>query len=285
MSIESNIVEHYEASELLATIEAGIHALGKTTSTVTVEDLGPVDEFHVGGRAATTALCDRLGVGSDSDVLDIGCGIGGTVRQLASTTGCRAIGVDLVPGYIDVARVLTDWTGLTDQISYEVGSALGLPIADGTVDVATLLHVGMNIEDKQQLFSEAHRVLRPDGTFGVYDLMRVGDGDVGFPVPWASDPSTSFVADVGAYETALTATGFEILETRNRREFALEFFASMRQRADEVGGPAPLGLHVIIGSATPAKFANLIEAISSGTLAPVEITCRAVRPRGRSGQK
>lgn len=275
MSIESTIVEHYRAAELLATIEAGIHALGKTTSTVTVEDLGPVDEFHVGGRAATTALCDRLGVGPDSDVLDIGCGIGGTTRHLVSTTGCRAIGVDLVPGYIDVARQLTDWTGLADRITYEVGSALDLPIADGAVDVATLLHVGMNIEDKEQLFSEAQRVLRPGGTFGVYDLMRVGDGEVDFPVPWASDSSTSFVADVDTYETALTAAGFEILDSRNRREYALEFFAFLRQRAAELGGPAPLGLHVIIGSAAPDKLANLIEAITNGTLAPVEITCRA----------
>ncbi len=275
MSIEANIVEHYGAGELLAAIEAGIHALGKTTSTVTVEDLGPVDEFHVGGRAATTALCDRLGVGPDSEVLDIGCGIGGTARHLATTTGCRVIGVDLVPGYIEVARELTDWTGLADRISYEVGSALDLPIAADALDAATLIHVGMNIEDKQQLFGEAHRVLRPDGTLGVYDLMRVGDGDIGFPVPWASDSSTSFVAEVDAYEAALTAAGFEILETRNRREFALEFFAALSERTAEVGGPAPLGLHVIIGSAAADKLGNLIEAITGGTLAPVEITCRA----------
>jgi len=275
MSIEANIVEHYGTSELLAAIEAGIHGLGKTRSTVTVEDLGPVDEFHVGGRAATTALCDRLGVGPDSEVLDIGCGIGGTARHLASTTGCRVVGVDLVPGYVAVARELTDWTGLADRISYEVGSALDLPVADSAVDVATLIHVGMNIEDKERLFSEAHRVLRPDGTLGVYDLMRVGDGDIGFPVPWASDPSTSFVADVDAYEAALTAAGFEILETRDRREFALEFFARLRERTAELGGPAPLGLHVIIGAVAPDKLGNLVEAITSGTLAPVEITCRA----------
>lgn len=275
MSIESNIVEHYGAGELRAAIVAGIQALGKTTSTVTVDDLGPVDEFHIGGRAATTALCDRLGIGPESDVLDIGCGIGGAARHLASTVGCQVTGIDLVPGYIDVARELTDWTGLTDQISYEVGSALGLPIEDSSFDVATLLHVGMNIEDKQQLFTEVRRVLRADGMFGVYDVMRTAEGDLGFPVPWASDSSTSFVEDIHTYETALTAAGFEIVEIRDRSNFALEFFASLRQRTAELGGPAPLGLHVIIGSATPDKIGNMVGAMSTGILAPVEITCRA----------
>jgi hypothetical protein len=39
---------------LLTAIEAGLEALGKTTSNVTIDDLGPVDEIHIGGRAATS---------------------------------------------------------------------------------------------------------------------------------------------------------------------------------------------------------------------------------------
>jgi len=275
MSVDTNIVEHYGTAELLAAIEAGVTALGKTTATVTVEDLGPVDEFHIGGRTATSALCDRLDVGPDDDLLDVGCGIGGTARLLASTLGCQVTGIDLVPGYIDVARELTDWTGLSDRISYEVGSAIDLPLEDASFDAATQLHVGMNIEDKKQLFSEIRRVLRPGGTLAVYDIMRTAEGDFSFPVPWASHASTSFVDDVATYEDALAAAGLEILAVNNRREFALEFFAALKQRTAELGGPAPLGLHVIIGSATPEKIANMVGAISEGILAPVEMICQA----------
>jgi len=210
MSVESKIVEHYEAGKLLAAIEAGVEALGRTTSNVTIDDLGPVDEFHIGGRAATIALCERLRVGSGAQVLDVGCGIGGTARRLASTIGCQVTGVDLVAGYVDVARKLTDWTGLSDQISYEVGSALDLPLGESSFDAATLLHVGMNIEDKQQLFSEMRRVLRQDGVLGVYDVIRTAEGDLSFPVPWASDSSTSFVSDIPTYEAAFSAARFEI---------------------------------------------------------------------------
>ncbi len=274
MTIESKIVEHYGASELLAAIEAGIEALGKTTATVTVVDLGPVDEFHIGGRGATSTLCDRLQIGADDTVVDIGCGIGGTARLLASTLGCKVTGIDLVPGYIDVARELTRWTGLSDVINYKVGSGLDLPLPDNSFDAATQLHVGMNIEDKDQLFTEIHRVLRPGAMFGLYDVMQTAQGELSFPVPWAADASTSFLADISAYEAALASAGFEILEVINRSEFALEFFDAVKKRNAERSGPPSLGLHTIIGSAAPIKLANMISSIAGGIVAPVEIICR-----------
>lgn len=76
----ANLVDHYGGGDLLAAIEAGLAQLGKTSLTVTVEDLAPVDEFHIGGRSATVELCERLDVGPDMELLDVGCGIGGPVR-------------------------------------------------------------------------------------------------------------------------------------------------------------------------------------------------------------
>ena len=276
MSIEADVVEHYRAEELLAAIEAGVGALGRSPDTVTVDDLGPVDEFHIGGRPATIELCDQLGIDAGSDVLDVGCGIGGTARLVASTYGCRVTGVDLVPGYVDVARQLAAWTGLDGRVDYHVGSALDLPIESASFDVATQIHVGMNIEDKAACFDEVRRVLRAGATFGIYDVMRTGPGELGFPVPWATEASTSFVAPIADYEAALGSAGFEVVAVRERGRFALEFFEAMQQRTAELGGPPPLGLHVIIGSATPDKIANMLAALSQGIVAPVEVIARAV---------
>ena len=276
MSIETNVAAHYAATtDLLAAIEAGLTAMGKTPSTVGVDDLGPVDEFHIGGRPATVELCDRLGVTDVAHVLDIGCGIGGTPRLMASTFGCKVTGLDLTPEYVEVARVLTNWTGLDDRVGFEVGSALDMPFDGASFDAGTMLHVGMNISDKQALFAEIRRVLRPGARFGVYDVMRTMDGEITFPVPWSTDGTTSFVAGVPGYETALGRAGFEIETVRNRRERALEFFTGMRRRNERTGGPPPLGLHLIIGSDTPQKVSNMIDALTAGTIAPVEIICRA----------
>ena len=59
----------------------------------------------------------------DQHVLDIGCGIGGTARFMAAHIGCKVTGIDLTPEYIDIAKKLTDLTGLGKKVNYEVASA------------------------------------------------------------------------------------------------------------------------------------------------------------------
>ncbi len=247
--------------------------MGKTASTATIEDLALVDEFHIGGRPATTELCEQLDVLPESKVIDIGCGIGGAARFISSTFGCRVAGIDLTPEYIDVARTLSDWTGLAEQLRFEAGSALDMPFEDGSFDMATQLHVGMNIQDKGALFEEVFRVLRPGGRFGVYDVMGESGAVHAYPVPWATNSSMSFVDSPSNYRQALESAGFVITAETNRRDVAVEFFAALKQRTAELGGPPPLGLHVIMGSEAPTKISNMVDAIASSVLAPVEIVC------------
>jgi cyclopropane fatty-acyl-phospholipid synthase-like methyltransferase len=58
---------------------------------VSFEDLAGVDEFHVGGRLATEHLLTQLNFTQSSDLLDVGCGLGGAARYVASIP--KAIGV------------------------------------------------------------------------------------------------------------------------------------------------------------------------------------------------
>ena len=274
MSVDADLVEHYGGDELLASIEAGLDEMGLSSATASIDVLGPVDEFHIGGRRATTDLCKQLDVDSDTTLLDVGCGIGGTARFLASTFGCAVTGVDLAPNYVAVARELTEWTGLNDRVRFEVGSALEMPFDGDTFDGAVQFHVGMNIDDKKKLCDEVFRVVRPGGRFGLYDIMRTSDDPLPFPVPWAANDSMSFVDDLPTYRTALEAAGFEVLRLRNRGAFAIEFFAAMREQSANNGGPPPLGLHLILGQDAPLKIANMVDAIAAGTIAPVEVICR-----------
>ncbi len=133
----------------------------------------------------------------------------------------------------------------------------------------------MNIEDKPRLFAEVRRALKPQGVFGIYDVMRESDGELTYPVPWASSAETSFVATAAAYRRLLAAAGFEVMRERSRREFAIEFFRQMRAQAAQ-GGPPPLGLHILMGASSPEKVANMIDNLERGLIAPTEIVCRAV---------
>jgi hypothetical protein len=75
------------------------------------------------------------------------------------------------------------------------------------------------------------------------------------------------------YKSALQAAGFAITAERNRRAFALAFLEGLRAGAMG-GGPPPLGLHILMGKSTPDKVQNMIENISAGRLAPVELVAR-----------
>jgi len=275
MDPQADAAAHYSSGgTLLAAIEAGITAMGLSRQTVAAEDLAPVDEFHVGGRPATIELVGHFGATTPTELLDIGCGIGGTVRFIAATTGARVTGVDLTPEYIDVAQTLSEWTELDHLVAFEVASALDMPFDDESFDGATQLHVGMNIADKAALFAEIHRVLRPDARFALYDIMRMSAGEITFPVPWAAEASSSFVSDVTSYRQDLQAAGFEVLAERDRAGVAAEFFAALRERSARAEGPPPLGLHLMMGPDAPTKIANMITAISDGIIAPVELICR-----------
>lgn len=275
MSIDQTISDHYTHGSLLQTIESLLPKVGKSTDDVSVEDLGPVDEFHIGGRIATKHLLDQLGFSDQHHVLDIGCGLGGAARFTASAHQSRVTGIDLTEEFINTGNTLCSWVKLDQQVQLHQGSALSTSFDDNAFDGAYMLHVGMNIEDKATLFKEVSRVLKPGATFGVYDIMQVSEGDLAYPVPWAGDASTSKLATPEQYKQALNGAGFTVSAEENRGEFALEFFRQLKEKIAANGGPPPLGLHVLMQDTTPMKIQNMVENIAAGLIAPVEMICQS----------
>ena len=274
MSYDESVSDHYVHGGLLEAIEAALPVLGKTIENVTIEDLAPVDEFHVGGRSATDHLFDQLNFSEQEYILDVGCGLGGAARYLASKIKSRVTGIDLTPEYITTAKVLSSWLNLEKYITFEQGSALSMPFQDNSFDGGYMLHVGMNIEDKIALFVEISRVLRPGSTLGIYDIMTQDEGELVYPVPWATESSTSKLASPAQYRQALKDAGFEIISENNRRDFSLEFFETLRAKTKANGGPPPLGLHTLMQESTSTKTSNMAKNISNGLIAPVEIIAR-----------
>jgi SAM-dependent methyltransferase len=270
----SHVSAHYTHGGLTEAIRDGLTSLGKAPDSVTIDDLAPVDEFHIGGRIASEDFLDQLGLTAETQVLDIGCGLGGAARFVATRYGCRVTGIDLTREYVETGNILSTWVGLDQRISLQQGSALALPFDDSSFDRAYMMHVGMNIEDKETLAVEVARILRPGAVFGIYDVMRTGPGDLAFPLPWASTPDLSAVATPERYKAALLAAGFVVTAERNRRDFALAYFADLRAQAAAVTGPPPLSLHLLLGKTRPEKMANMVDNITNGRIAPVELIVR-----------
>jgi ubiquinone/menaquinone biosynthesis C-methylase UbiE len=273
MEIEQAVVRHYAHGSLEETILNALAAAGKDVNRLAPKDLAPVDEFHIGGRQATVAFAQQFDPRPGMRLLDIGCGLGGAARYFADARGCHVTGIDLSGEYVAVANALAARVGLDQQVSCEQGSALALPFAAGSFDGAYMFHVGMNIENKPKLFAEVRRVLAPSGLFGIYDVMRLGAGELSYPVPWASGPESSFVAAAASYRRLLEAEGFDVMKERSRRDFALEVFGQMRARG-ATAEPGSLGLHIVMGARAAQKVKNMIGDISAGLIAPTELICR-----------
>ena len=245
----NEIINHYGEATLFERIVDAIGKAGIDVDSLTVDDLAPVDEFHIGGRAATENLLESAGLAAGSRVLDIGSGVGGTARYLSEQGSHTVVGVDLTPEYVEVARALTELVEIGRSVDFEVADVADLPFESASFDAAVLLHVGMNIHDKQSAFSEVARALVDGGVFAIYDIMSTNGSGIEYPVPWAASEATSFLATADEYTDALETSGFEVQHVADRSEFAGQFFASLRQRGGPPKAPsiAPDGVLLAVG--------------------------------------
>ena len=271
MTLEEDVAEHYTSGALLARIDAALTAAGADPANPGLGPLKPVDEFHTGGLAATTALLDHLEVGATTEVIDLGAGLGGTARHIHDHYGARVRGIDLTPAFVEVAQALNARLGVADGITMEVGSILNLPWEDESADLATMFHVGMNIPDKAGVFREAARVLRPGGHFALFDVMQgTGDGDTLFPLPWAEHAGLSHLAAPDDYGKAASAAGLTETHRRDRRDFALDYFAQVGRHIAEHGLP-PVGIHLLMRDTAPQKIQNYVANTEARRTAPTEM--------------
>lgn len=271
MTIDDQVAAHYQHADLLAAIEAGLAKQGISPKTATIHDLAPVDEFHIGGRIASAHFLDQLEIQSDMNLVDIGCGLGGSARFVAATYGAHVTGIDLTPEYVEVGQALCRWVGLAEHVDLQQGSALSMPFSNETFDGAYMMHVGMNIEDKRKLFGEVYRVLKNGAQFGIYDIMRTSSDEVVYPVPWATTSETSWLASPTDYNRDLESVNFEVITRNNQRDFALEFFRTIKETNRAKGGPPPLGLHTLMQQTTSQRVGNMVANIAANLIAPVEV--------------
>ena len=265
------VATHYTHGGLLDAIKDGVERLRKTPDTVSIDELGPVDEFHIGGRVATQSLLEQIGLGAEDNVLDVGCGLGGASRFATQTYGCQVSGIDLTEEFIETGNALCSWVGLEDRVRLVQGDATNMAYPEAWFDKAYMIHVGMNIADKKSLAREIHRILKPGGVFAIYDIMRVGQEALKFPVPWAVSEEGNALESPAYYKQVLLEAGFQVTTERNRRDFALDYFARLQASAAAAEGPPPLGTHILMGETAPTKVKNMVENVSENRVAPVEM--------------
>ena len=234
-------------------------------------DLVPFENLHVRGRSANRDLAQLAGLRPGARVLHVGCGIGGPARTLAVEYGCRVTGIDITESYVEAGRVLTERVGLRDAVSLQIGNALDLPFDDGSFDVVWMQHVGMNVSDKGELYRQAHRVLRPGGRLALHEILAGSVSPLHYPVPWASDPSTSFLVSPCHLRQTLDECGFLQSEWKDDTPISIEW---ARKPVDSSGsGFLPEVFDALLGPDSRERIENVRRNLIERRIEVVQAVC------------
>lgn len=263
------VAEHYSrpglADAVLARAEEAIRQAGRDPSTLTYRDLAPFDQYHSRGPEATMELAAMAGVRGGMSVLDVGGGLGGPARMLAGETGCEVTVFDLTEDLTRAGEALTERVGLSDLVSFRTGNALDMPFDGGSFDLVWTQHASMNIPDKERLYAEIRRVLRPGGRLALHDLMLGGRGAVHYPVLWAPTPDISFLRTPGEIRALVAATGFREVAWVDTTEVTIGWY---RDTMEAHVRNSPLG-DARVARSLDAR-GNVLRNLEEGRLACIE---------------
>ena len=153
-------------------------------------------------------IISRLDWDGEGQALDIGCGNGALVIELAKRhPQTRITGLDFWGGLWGYSKEACQENarieGVADRVAFRKGSAAALPFPDETFDLAVsnlVFHNVKGVSDKREIIREALRVVRPGGRFVFQDLFLVKQ------VYGRVDELPAAVKSFGAKEAGLVRT-------------------------------------------------------------------------------
>jgi ubiquinone/menaquinone biosynthesis C-methylase UbiE len=118
--------------------------------------------IHPGGRTATEQLLKRAAINADTNVLDVGCGVGTTAITIAQRFGADVTAVDIEPLMLERAQKAVEEAGVHDRVDVRPGDILSLEFQDDSFDVVIAEAVTMFV-DRARAARELIRVCRRGG--------------------------------------------------------------------------------------------------------------------------
>ena len=271
----TEVADHYAVGGPLERVSAALEQLAPGGAPITLDQLDGFDDFHTAGRMATARMADLLDPGPTDVVLDAGCGLGGPARYLADRFGCHVIGIDLTPEFVAIGQLLNQRTGVGDLVDVRVGDITTMDLPDASVDHCWTQHVAMNIADRDGLYREIRRVLRPGGRFALFDVIDGGGGELILPVPWATKPEHSHLVTRDGLRTLLEAAGFRVDVWDDPTEEMVEVLRAMLAGPPPGAQPPTLHPSLFIDDLA-TKGASYFANMEQGRTALVLAVCTAI---------
>jgi len=169
--------------------------------------------MNVSHRRLSSWGLSHLQIGSDFTILDVGCGGGQTIKQLAVAAHAGTIyGVDYSPASVATARRTNAALIQAGRVDVRLGTVSALPFDANTFDVVTAMETHYYWPDLVADFREVQRVLKPGGTFAI-----VAETHRGTRMDWLYRPAMRVLRakylTAAEHRNLLTQAGYMNVET------------------------------------------------------------------------
>ncbi|MFL6128869.1 MAG: class I SAM-dependent methyltransferase [Mycobacteriales bacterium] len=218
---------------------------------------GERDEDYRAASARTSEiLAEYAEIDSSSSVLDVGCGCGNFLIELAQRFGCRGVGLDLSSERIAFAKRKLAGAGGLD-VEFRHGSATRMPFRPDTFSHVVSQDALFLVPEKPTTHREVFRVLRPGGLFAFSDFLQ--------PKQEVSERARKHVYDrvrwnggysLAGYQAALEQAGFDIV-------LGLDLASHLKQTYRVLGRTAAERAESIVSTASTASTADPADTTST----------------------
>jgi MPBQ/MSBQ methyltransferase len=184
---------------------------GSDVSDLDIDRLSPKDQMHAGLLDATKTFVEWIGLEPGSSVLDLGSGLGGPARFLASAYRATVTAGELCPELNEAAARITRHMGLEDRIDHlRMDFTAPCDLKTGEFDLVWIQHVDMQVENKPDLYAFAAENLARGGRVVWHDWLAGPGGPVIWPMFWSTDGEISFLVDRVEFTNLLESARLEV---------------------------------------------------------------------------
>jgi cyclopropane fatty-acyl-phospholipid synthase-like methyltransferase len=176
-----------------------------------------------------------LGLNEKMTVVELGAGLGGLARVVATETGAYVTGFEADETLANTGMELSVKHGLARKAAIKQSPATVLDVRPKSVDAILAKEAFLTVEDKATLFGAIRKALKPGGQLMVSDLMLAGDKPGPAIEAWvAKEPQRPYLLPRIAFRTALEELGLQvsIVEdvTTEYRAAAVAAFANLAEK-------------------------------------------------------
>ena len=177
---------------------------------LSVEEVSSFDQLHYHGTDALDTAIRLIGISPEQSLLEIGSGIGGPARYLASKSGAHITALELQDDQNQIAQQLSQRCGISQNLSHECGDFLTYDWGDRRFDAIVSWLALYHIPDRRNMLARCHDVLKTSGKFYTEDLCRKGQFSVEEKQELERELYAITLPEISAYTDDLEAIGFEI---------------------------------------------------------------------------